>query len=275
MKIEVLKLEKNYAKLLIKDTNTSIVNALRRTMVADVPKMAIEDVEFHLGTVQDESGKEYESLSPMFDEILSHRLGMVPIPTDLDLFVRRDACTCGGEGCPSCTIMFVLNKKGPCTVYSGDLEPVADPKWRVVDDLIPLVKLGEGQAPLIYATAQLGTGKEHAKWTPVCGIGFYKMPELTFHHSKIDDPQALAKSCPRNLLFVEGSKVVIPHPEDCPACMACVEAGEGAVDVKFQHGNFVFFFETDGSLTALRALREGLKILRGRFEGLDEKSADL
>src|SRR6266571_693601 len=100
--------------------------------VADVAKSkAIEDVEFHLGTVQDESGKEYESLSPMFDEILSHRLGMVPIPTDLDLFVRRDKCTCGGEGCPSCTIMFVLNKKGPCTVYSGDLEPVADPKWRV------------------------------------------------------------------------------------------------------------------------------------------------
>jgi DNA-directed RNA polymerase subunit D len=171
--------------------------------------------------------------------------------------------------------MFVLNKKGPCTVYSGDLEPVADPKWRVIDDLIPLVKLGEGQAPLIYATAQLGTGREHAKWNPVCGIGFYKMPSLTFHHAKIDDPQALAKSCPRNLLFVEGSKVVIPHPEDCPACMACVEAGEGAVEVKFEHGSFVFFFETDGSLTALRALKEGLKILRGRFEGLTEKSADL
>ncbi len=275
MKIEVLKLEKAYAKLLVKDASTAVVNALRRTLVADVPKMAIEDVEYHLGTVQDESGKEYESLSPMFDEILSHRLGMVPIPTDLDLFVRRDQCKCGGEGCPSCTIMFVLNKKGPCTVYSGDLEPVADAKWRVVDDLIPLVKLGEGQAPLIYATAQLGTGKEHAKWNPVCGVGFFKLPSLTFHHAKIDDAPALAKSCPRNLLFVEGGKVVIPHPEDCPACMACVEAGEGAVDLEFEQGTFVFFFETDGSLTALRALKEALKIVRARFEGLDEKSAEL
>ncbi len=269
MKIEIVKLEKTYAKLKLSGTSTAIVNALRRTLVADVPKMAIEDVEFHLGTVQDEGGKEYESLSPMFDEILSHRLGQVPIPTDLDLFVRRDKCTCGGEGCPSCTIMFVLNKKGPCTVYSGDLEPVADPKWRVVDDLIPLVKLGEGQSPLIYATAQLGTGNEHAKWTPVAGIGFYKFPKVTFDHAKIDDPATLAKSCPRNLLFVEGSKVVIPHPEECPACMACVEAGEGSVEVDFEPNAFVFFFETDGSLTALRALKEALKILRGRFAGLE------
>jgi len=272
MKIEILKLEKTYAKLLLKETSTAAVNALRRTLVSDVPKMAIEDVEFHLGTVQDESGKEYESLSPMFDEILSHRLGMVPIPTDLDLFVRRDQCKCGGEGCPSCTIMFVLNKKGPCTVYSGDLEPVADPKWRVVDDLIPLVKLGEGQAPLISATAQLGTGREHAKWTPVCGVGFFKYPNLKFHHAKIDDPAALAKTCPRNLLFVEGGKVVIPHPEDCPACMACVEAGEGAVDLEFEKDAFVFFFETDGSLSALRALKEALTILRGRFEALDAQT---
>lgn len=268
MKIEIVKLEKTYAKLKLTGTTTAAVNALRRTLVADVPKMAIEEVEFHLGTVQDEGGKEYESLSPMFDEILSHRLGQVPIPTDLDLFVRRDACKCGGEGCPSCTIMFVLNKKGPCTVYSGDLEPVADPKWRVIDDLIPLVKLGEGQSPLIYATAQLGTGAEHAKWTPVAGIGFYKFPKLAFDALKIDDPAALAKSCPRDLLFVEGGKVVIPHPEECPACMACVEAGEGSVDVQFELGAYVFFYETDGSLTALRALKEALKILRRRFEGL-------
>lgn len=268
MKIEIVKLEKTYAKLKLTGTTTAAVNALRRTLVADVPKMAIEEVEFHLGTVQDEGGKEYESLSPMFDEILSHRLGQVPIPTDLDLFVRRDACKCGGEGCPSCTIMFVLNKKGPCTVYSGDLEPVADPKWRVIDDLIPLVKLGEGQSPLIYATAQLGTGAEHAKWTPVAGIGFYKFPKLAFDAAKIDEPAALAKSCPRDLLFVEGGKVVIPHPEECPACMACVEAGEGSVDLEFEPGAYVFFFETDGSLTALRALKEALKILRGRFDAL-------
>lgn len=275
MKIEILKLEKTFAKLLLKDTNTAIVNALRRTLVADVPKMAIENVEFHLGTVQDEQGKEYESLSPMFDEILSHRLGMVPVPTDLDLFVRRDQCKCGGEGCPSCTVMYVLNKKGPCTVYSGDLEPIGDSKLRVVDDLIPLVKLGEGQAPLIYATAQLGTGSEHAKWTPVCGIGFYRMPKLTFHHNKIDDPERLAKSCPRDLLKVQDGKVTIPAPEDCPACGACVEAGEGAVDLDLEPHNFVFFFETDGSLTALRALKEAAKILQGRFDGFLEKAEPL
>lgn len=270
MKIEVLELEKTSARLLLRETSTALVNALRRTLIADVPKMAIEDVEFHLGTVQDESGKEYESLSPMFDEILAHRLGMVPIPTDLDTFVRRDQCTCGGEGCPNCTIMFVLNKKGPCTVYSGDLEPIGDAKLRVIDDLIPLVKLGEGQAPLIYATAQLGTGREHAKWSPVAGVGFFKLPELTFHHDKIDDPEELARSCPRDLLQVQDGKVTLPKPSDCPACGACVEAGEGTVDLGFEQGSYVFFFETDGSITALRALKEATKLLRARFEGFDQ-----
>ncbi|HEX9708794.1 MAG TPA: DNA-directed RNA polymerase subunit D [Candidatus Thermoplasmatota archaeon] len=272
MKIEVLELEKTHARLLMRDTSTALVNALRRTLIADVPKMAIEDVEFHLGTVQDESGKEFESLSPMFDEILAHRLGMVPIPTDLDLFVRRDQCTCSGVGCPNCTIMFVLNKKGPCTVYSGDLEPIGDAKLRVIDDLIPLVKLGEGQAPLIYATAQLGIGREHAKWSPVAGLGFYKYPKLTFHHSRVDDAEGLAKSCPRDLLQVQDGKVTIPKPEDCPACGACVEAGEGAVDLDFEQGSYVFFFETDGSITALRALKEAMKALRARFEGFEKVS---
>ena len=275
MKIEILHLEKTSARLLLKETSTSVVNALRRTLITDVPKMAIEDVEFHLGTVQDETGKEYESLSPMFDEILSHRLGMVPIPTDLDLFVRREVCKCGGEGCPSCTIMFVLNKKGPCTVYSGDLEPIGDSRFRVLDDLIPLVKLGEGQAPLIYATAQLGTGREHAKWSPVCGIGFYKLPVLDFDHARIDDAEGLAKSCPRNLLQVQSGKVTIPHPEDCPACGACVDAGEGSVDLTFEPGSFVFFFETDGSISALRAMREALGTLKGRFDGLREGADEL
>src|SRR5207247_1655611 len=76
-------------------------NALRRVLVADVPKMAIEDVEFHLGPIRAEDGKEYESVSPLFDEMIAHRLGLIPIPTDLGLYNRREGCpNCHGEGCP-------------------------------------------------------------------------------------------------------------------------------------------------------------------------------
>ena len=43
------------------------MNALRQILVADIPKMAIEHVEFHLGPIRDQDGREYESISPLFD----------------------------------------------------------------------------------------------------------------------------------------------------------------------------------------------------------------
>src|SRR2546426_4378139 len=155
------------------DTDPTIVTSIGRPLLADVPKMAIEDVEFHLGPIRAEDGKEYESVAPLFDEIISHRLGLVPIPTDLALFVPKATCpTCHGEGCPNCTIIYSLNKRGPGVVTSGDLEPIGDPKLKPKDVAIPIVKLGDGQALLIYATAILGTGRDHAKWQGAHGGGY-------------------------------------------------------------------------------------------------------
>src|SRR3989441_11292064 len=164
MEVKVLTHEETSLTLRFDDTDPTIVNSIRRTLLADVPKMAIEDVEFHRGPIGAEDGKEYESVAPLFDEILSRRLGLVPIPTDLALFVPKATCpTCHGEGCPNCTIIYSLNKRGPGVVTSGDLEPIGDPKLKPKDVAIPIVKLGDGQALLIYATAILGTGKDHAK----------------------------------------------------------------------------------------------------------------
>ncbi len=53
--------------------------------------------------------------------------------------------------------MYSLNKRGPCEVYSGDMEPLGSPDFRIKDELIPIVKLGPGQALLVYASAELGT----------------------------------------------------------------------------------------------------------------------
>src|SRR5882762_148562 len=173
MKVKVLAAAPESMRLLIEETEPSYANALRRVLVSDVPKMAIEDVEFHLGPIRAEDGKEYESVSPLFDEMIAHRLGLVPIPTDLGLYNRREDCpNCHGEGCSNCTIIYSVNKRGPGVVTSGDLEPIGDPKLKPKDALIPIVKLGDGQALLIYATAILGTGRDHAKWQVAHGVGY-------------------------------------------------------------------------------------------------------
>src|SRR3970040_1802161 len=114
MKIKVLQQKDDTVRLLLSETDPSYANALRRVLIADVPKMGIEDVEFHLGPIRAEDGKEYESVSPLFDEIIAHRLGLVPVPTDLALYNPRETCpSCHGDGCPDSTIIFSLNKPGP------------------------------------------------------------------------------------------------------------------------------------------------------------------
>jgi len=37
---------------------------------------------------------------------------------------------------------------------------------------IPITKLSRGQMIEFYATAIMGRGRDHAKWSPVCGIAF-------------------------------------------------------------------------------------------------------
>src|SRR3989454_949644 len=95
-------------------TRSTCVCALRRVLAPDVPKMAMEDVDFHWAPFGADEGKEYEGVGPLFDEMTAHRLGLVPIPTDLALYNRREDCpTCHGEGCPNCTIIYSVNKRGP------------------------------------------------------------------------------------------------------------------------------------------------------------------
>ena len=292
MKLKIQNLEDNYLKIVLSGIPPSFVNTLRRVLIADVPKMAIEDVEFHLGPIRDSDGKEYESISPLFDEIIAHRLGLIPIPTDLSIFKYRSECECSGEGCPNCTIMYNLNKKGPCTVYSGDLEPLGDSKFKIKEDLIPLVKLDKNQALLIYATAELGKGKDHAKWQVSSGVGYKNYPEIEVNSNLCKDPEACGtlciESCPRDILELKNKKIVVKNNlEECILCNSCVEAciqsqntsGEGAnesaIKIIPDEEKFIFKFETDGSITAKDAFEFTLNFLEEKFNDFRDQISKL
>ena len=276
MKIDIVEMTPTKAQFVITDTNPSFANALRRVIVADVPKMAIDNVEFHLGPIMDEKGTAFESVSPMFDEIVAHRLSMIPVPTDLDVLNFRAKCSCNGEGCPNCTIMYSLNKKGPCTVYSGDLEPIGDTKLRIKEDLIPIVKLADDQALLIYATAELGTGKQHAKWQAAIGAGYRYFAKIEIEHSKCDLGGSCVKVCPKGVLAKEDRKIVAKRPEKCNLCNSCVEVCDaGVIKVTPDPTKILFRFETDGSLPAKEVLLQGLKALEERYEALREQISAL
>jgi DNA-directed RNA polymerase subunit D len=282
MKLVVRELTDTRCSFSVDGVRPDMVNALRRTLIADVPKMAIDEVEFHMGPIRDEEGNEYDSNSALFDEMIAHRLGMVPIPTDLDHFTFRDQCECKGAGCPHCTIIYVLNKKGPCTVYSGDLQPLGDITLKIKEELIPVVKLKEKQALLIYATAVLGKGSDHAKWQPVTVCGYKYYPKVNVKSDCCYDPEACAASCPRGVLAIEKGKVVVKDLEKCDLCMNCVEvcessdgSGKSSIEVEGMDDKFVFTFETDGSISAKDALSYALTMLEGKYEDLRDQVSGL
>ena len=278
MQIEIIEMAERKASFILKNSSPAKANALRRTMMSDIPKMAIDKVEFHLGQIMMD-GKEYESVTPLFDEIIAHRLGMVPVPTDLDTFGFQEDCACGGEGCPNCAIMYSLNKIGPCTVMSGDLMPLGSPELKVKDEFIPIVELTGEQAVLIYATAVMGTAAKHVKWQAVSGTGYKYYPIVKVDPKRASAEEVLncAKVCPKQVFEIVGGKLTVKNPMECTLCKSCVESvhGDGSVTVEGDDKNFIFTFETDGSLTAEQVLRKAAEILSERAASLAEKVAAL
>lgn len=273
MKLEISEKKDTSMQFVVKNINVSFVNALRRTLLTDISKMAIDTVEFHLGTLTDEKGKDYESIAPLFDEVIAHRLSMVPIPTDLKMFASKDKCDCKGTGCPSCELIYTVKKFGPCTVYSGDLQPsVGGEKFRIKEDKIPIVKLTDGQGLFITATAVLGTAKEHAKWQTTSGVGYKYYPIIKIDTKKCNKCGECSKICPRDVIKAVGKKITIEDIERCNLCRSCEEVcKQNAVKLEHDDARFIFKFETDGAITAEEALNQALQILKSKCNELTRK----
>jgi len=269
MEIEVLNMAERKISFILKDSTPAMANALRRTILSDIPKMAIDRVEFHLGPIMVD-GKEYESITPLFDEIIAHRLGMVPVPTDLQLFGYQSECVCGGEGCPSCTIMYSLNKIGPCTVLSGDMIPLGNPDLKVKDEFIPIVELADGQAVLIYTIATMGTAKTHVKWQVANGVGYKYAPIVKVDAKKCNHCMRCLSECPKHV-FSGDDKKITAEPIKCTLCESCQSfCAPHAISLEADDKNFVFTFETDGSLSAEAVLNKALELISTKADSLGQ-----
>ncbi|MFH1390685.1 MAG: DNA-directed RNA polymerase subunit D [Candidatus Diapherotrites archaeon] len=141
MDIKLLDSKGKTLKLLLKGTNHAFVNGLRRQIMAGIPVLAVEDVHF------------YQNNGAMTDEMLAHRLALIPLKMDSVKYKEGDK------------VKLVLEKDGPCTVYSKDIKST-DPKIEPAELNVPITKLIEGQKIKLEMDALVGLGKEHAKWQP-------------------------------------------------------------------------------------------------------------
>jgi DNA-directed RNA polymerase subunit D len=225
---------KNDEKLsFITSISESLANAIRRSAL-EIPILAIDEVEI------------FKNDSALYDEILAHRLGLVPLVTEKE-FVESENCSCKGKGCNKCSASLKIQTKGPVTVYSKDLKG----RTKAVHDGIPIVILDKDQEIELVATAKLGKGITHSKYSP--GLVYYRnVAKITFDKN-CDECEKCIESCPQKILSKQMDKIGAKDIYKCDLCEACVESckahGKNAIKIE-KSPELLFFIESWGQIKA-------------------------
>jgi DNA-directed RNA polymerase subunit D len=249
--------DKTKYHFLIKGVEPYFINAIRRSAVSLVPTMAIEHVEFR------------KNSSILYDEIIAHRLGLVPLKTDLKSYdmIKKP------EDVESlkCINKLTLKVKGPKTAYSGDFK-ASDPAIVPVYDNIPIVSLNKGQELEIEVTAILGIGKEHTKWSP--GIVYYKNKPIITIKSSVDVDK-LKKNIPEDsALKITGNKVSVDENKLYTTNYFDAFVGESiieGVDVTASEDEFILVMESFGQLSVKEMMTTSLDVIKEKLNELSEK----
>jgi len=243
-------IEKNQEKLVFKtEIEESLANAIRRS-VLEIPVLAIDEIEIH------------KNDSALYDEVLAHRLGLIPLKTEKGMNLKEE-CSCKGKGCSKCTIQLKLVAKGPGKVYSQDLKGKTKPSYNG----IPIVILNENQELELIAFATLGKGVEHAKYAP--GLVYYRNSA----EIKIDKNCKLSKecidACPQGIIKEGG--VEEKDIYKCDLCEACIEkckqTGKKCIEIK-EGKELIFFIESFGQMEPKDILNNAVKALKDNLKKL-------
>ncbi|HLF54337.1 MAG TPA: DNA-directed RNA polymerase subunit D [Candidatus Nanoarchaeia archaeon] len=233
--IELINKDKKTGRttFLIKGVTPAFANAIRRIMIDSVPTMAIEDVEF------------VQNNSALYDEVLAHRLGLIPLTTDLKGYEVKGSNEVSAKN----SVKLTLKAKGPCTVYAEDLKS-KDPKIKPVHPKTPIVKLLKGQELEFEATAVLGRGKEHTKFTSCTAWYTYK-PSIKVNNNHKDFEQFKDKYPPQ--IFNNG-KIDAKLIEQHNLYEACDGVNDEIVKIEKDPTTFIFNIEPWGQLTPAEIL---------------------
>ncbi len=145
MSLNVISQNEQKISIKLKGIPLQYANALRRICLNGVPIYAIDTVDILVNS------------SVLADEGIAHRLGLIPLKTELSAVQQNNE---------SDKIMFTLDSGETSesrTILSGELKSQDDIVKPIADN-IPIVTLAPGQRLNIEAYARLGRGTEHAKW---------------------------------------------------------------------------------------------------------------
>ena len=250
MKIQILEKSDTEIKFLIEDSNPQFTNALRRIMISEIPILAIEYVDF---SVND---------SVLYNEIIAHRLGLIPLvfnPKDFHFKEEHEK----GKTCSMCEVVFAINKKGPGMIYSKDMKS-SNPEVKPLYDNIPIVELFDDQRLKLEASASLGLGLKHSRYQ--AANAFYKYYPSVKVNGKIDNIDEVIKSCPKNALKFEGNKFSVSL--DCDLCKECVKLAKpkGVLEIIGDNTKFIFNIESISGLKPEDIVLYAVDILKNKVK---------
>lgn len=256
MDVEVLGCNKDKLSVVFKGAQPTFVNALRRIIMADIPIPAIEKVYIA------------ENTSVLYDEILAHRLGMIPMKGG-ETILPPEQCSCGGKGCNLCESVLTLEveaKEDDMVVYSGRLK--AEGSVFPANNDIPIVKLNAGQKIALMAYARLGRGREHAKWQPVSACVIKYEPVISILEN-CDLCGICVNECPRGILRINDKKLSVISTWDCSLCKVCEEVcPKSAIKVSYNNNVSRLTIETTGSRSNEELLLLACSYLINKCESL-------
>ena len=263
MKVKLLEKDGKSIKFEVKDTTPTFVNALRRSMLNSVNVMAADFVDV------------IKNNATLYNEVIAHRIGMIPLTFKQGDYNTTENCACKGVGCSKCIVKFVLKKKGPGSVYSGDIRSTDD-TVQPTDKNILITKLAEDEEIDLEFTARLGTETKHARWQSAV-IGYQYYPELKVK-SSCDLCGVCIKKCNKKLLSEAkaGKKIELDEPYKCDLCKNCAASCPNlALTVDGDPSHIIMTVESvcglapkDIVLSAAEALGSDLKEVREQVKDL-------
>lgn len=175
------KVNNSYLKITFPNSSPSLPNSLRRILLSEIPSVSLDII--HVS----------ENTSVLPDDLLIHRLGLVPMFTNKEL-INFTECQCDGF-CENCTIVADLQieniSHNVLTVSSSNLK-CADATF----SNLPLAKLAKGQKIDVRCIGRKNIGKFNSKFSPVTVVEFDYDTNNELQHTKYWHEESVEKEWP-------------------------------------------------------------------------------
>ncbi|GMG26795.1 unnamed protein product [Ambrosiozyma monospora] len=268
--------------------DTSIANAFRRIMIAEVPSVAAEHVYV------------FNNTSVIQDEVLAHRIGLIPLKVDPDTLTWVDqtvdekdrftddntivlsldvVCTKNPNAVPGDNRAENLYRNS--NVYAKDLK--FEPQGRQTetfeknpvvpcDPNILLAKLRPGQEISLRVHCILGIGSDHAKFSPVSTASYRLLPVIDILKPIAgSDALEFQKCFPSGVIDIKenGEAFVKDARKDTVSREVLRhEKFNGKVKLGRQRDHFIFNVESTGAMPPEEIFFKSVRVLRNKAEYL-------